>query len=104
MHRHLVLLIAISPLLVSWFIKYYDYPRMWIAHFRSQPSVAYRKRENKGRQCHPPSSVTVLASNNARAESSIMVDWEQDVLVPSRKGEKCAFDAEMTPSECKTGC
>ena len=51
MHRHLVLLITASLLLVSWLIKYYGYLRTWIAQLCSQPSIAKRKRKNKSRPC-----------------------------------------------------
>ena len=47
MHCHLILLIVISLLLASWFIKFRLYLRTWIAHFYSRPSIAKRKRKNK---------------------------------------------------------
>ena len=54
MRRHLVLFIVVFFLLVYWFIKYYDYLRVWITHFFSQPSIAKRKRKNKSRPCPFP--------------------------------------------------
>ena len=49
MNRHLLLLIAISLLVLSWFTNFRHYLRTWIAQFRSQPSIAKRKRKNKSR-------------------------------------------------------
>jgi hypothetical protein len=51
MHRHLVLMIVVSLLLASWFIRFRHYLRTWIAHFRSQSSIAKHKRKNKSRPC-----------------------------------------------------
>ena len=49
MNRQLLLFIAASLLILSCFIKYYDYLRTWIARFHSQPSIAKGKRKNKSR-------------------------------------------------------
>jgi len=49
MNRHLLLLIAVSLLLVSWFIDFRHYLITWIAQFRSYPSIAKGKRKNKSR-------------------------------------------------------
>jgi hypothetical protein len=54
MHRHLTLFMAVSLLLVSRFIKFRLYLRTWIAHLRSQPSIAKCKRKNKSRPCPFP--------------------------------------------------
>ena len=47
MNRHLLLLIAVSLLLLSWFINFRHYLRTWIAQFRSKPSIAKRKRKKQ---------------------------------------------------------
>ena len=49
MNRQLLLLIAVSPLLVSWLTTLRRHLRTCIAHFRSQPSIAKCKRKNKSR-------------------------------------------------------
>jgi hypothetical protein len=47
MNRQLLLLIAVSLLILYWFIKFRHH--IWIAHRRSQPSIAKRRRKNKSR-------------------------------------------------------
>ena len=49
MNRHLLLLIAVFLLLISWSINFRHYLRTWSAQFRSKPSIAKRKRKNKNR-------------------------------------------------------
>jgi len=56
MNRHLLLLIAVLFLLLSWLINFRHYLLTWIAHHRSKPSVAKRKRKNKSRPCPFPSN------------------------------------------------
>ena len=48
MNRQLLLLIAISFLILYWFIKFRHH--IWIAHGQPQASIAKRKRKNKS---HP---------------------------------------------------
>ena len=47
MNRHLLLFIAFLLLLLSWFIRFRHFLRTWIAHHRTKPSVAKRKRKDK---------------------------------------------------------
>ena len=73
MNRHLLLLIAISLLLVSWFINCYGYLRTWFAHLRTKPSVAKRRRKNKSRLCpFPPRAVVRQSYGNHRHQL-----WQQ---------------------------
>jgi hypothetical protein len=57
MNRHLLLLIAVSLLLVSWLTNFLHFLRTWIAHLRTKPSVAKRRRRNKSLPC--PQSILV---------------------------------------------
>jgi hypothetical protein len=68
-NRQLLLLVAVSLVILSCSIKYYDYLCIGIAYFRSQPSIAERKRKNKSCQCHLPISVIAPVSTHARSES-----------------------------------
>ena len=58
MNRHLLLLIAASLLLVSWFMDFRHYLITWIAQFRSHPSIAKGKRKNKSRPFPFPNQKT----------------------------------------------
>ena len=47
MNHQLFLFVAVFFLLLSWFNSFRHYLRTWIAQFRSQPSIAKRRRKNK---------------------------------------------------------
>lgn len=47
MNCHLLLFIAVIFLSLSWFNNLRHYLRIWIAQFRSQPSIAKHRRKNK---------------------------------------------------------
>ena len=87
MNRHLLLLIAISLLLVSWFTKYYSYLRIWIAHHRSKPNLAKRKRKNKSHLCPFPTKKTDCPLCQAEEKlSSEVMPLELPPLITHKRG------------------
>ena len=55
MHQHLLPLIVIFLLLVSWLIENRHYQHIWITHRRSQPNIAKHKHKNKSHLIYAPS-------------------------------------------------
>jgi len=96
MHRHLLPLIVISVLLVSWLIEYRHYLLIWITHLRSQPSIAKRKGKSKNRPFPFPTKrpdCPLCAAEEK--QSSEVVPPEPPPLLKHTLGRPRSIDTDM---------
>ena len=89
MNRHLLLLIAVCLLILSWLTIFRHYLRTWIAQFRSQPSIAKCKRKNKSRPFPFPTKrpECPLCQAEEKLPSEVMPP-EPPPLIPHTRGRR----------------
>lgn len=96
MHQHLLPLIVIFLLLVSWLIEYRHYLHIWITHRRSRPNIAQCKRKDKSFPCTFPTKRPDCPL--CQAEEGMLPPEETPeppTLIVHRKGRPRSIDTDM---------
>ena len=95
MNRYLLLFLAVFLLMLSWFIRFRHYLRVWIAQFRSQSSVTKRRRKSKSLPCLFPTKRPDCPLCQAEENLPPAMTPEPPLLIVHKRGRPRSIDTDM---------